>query len=1047
MQTKGKNAHLKGRKRFAADLIGMVDECTKTAIEANGLQAKHVKAGDEEGSIEIKIFRDGKHFIAVNLLIDDTSSYPLDHTFLAFALDADIPPHLLKVLESVSNLTPEPIVDTVKNLLVTLAISFSEGKYIPEGSPPREEHDDDAESDGQVNYDDDFNFIDCEPTRLVAQSRFPTLLRDHFHEIIKVGCKPGVTRLADNELVLSVSHPVPSLPISPRALVAWDRRLLLSYHNLTLLISGIHNYPLLDHDGVFAASTMNQLKFHVGLSSRYKPSKEVILDHVRNFGTTRVENLNDSFMQAATAAIDDQSATLAVNGDPGRFEKFSLSSSLESVLSNLVPILQLRHRFQIGWAGAEILYAGATKYQQKYEYFFSFHEKDIRTADQEEAQLYQTYSLPLDLLTSSTSSKLNLPLLAYSYLVRRFMLCSRYCLVCHSRIATNFEALKPYVCDAGLCTYQYYALNIGTSIEYEICNNPQVVDLLVSLAYVGAWEQQLSESLPVGLSLRVPVPKPPLALHGHYPHTYTIPGSNTEVKSENAEKAPSLGSDGLCEFDELPTPLMRAAIVEMIDMLPPIADMKRHLERRIPGHPRPQLRSMDEKILPAAWLILRWCVASSTAHLECVSEDERIPTISAQWRQFRFSVGAAAKEARFQAALAEVQSRNSNARQYPTLYGFHGSSLKNWYIIRQGLLVKDTPVHGRSFGNGVYFAKDGGVSMNDGYAQSGQSCWRNSEIKPRSCVALAELVNSPTEYTSSAPYYVIEQVDWILCRYLLVRTDYEPNVSNPQSPLKADGVIAHHENETPADTSGFVRLDPSQPLTMGTRKLLIPEQSHKLQMLLDTRKAEQPTHDDFDEEDSKVLGGDTSVAPPQLAEEHGRGVDAKQQWHHDEAWCDPDTYQLLPPPTESTPQASLAVNRELRVMLREQEKAMRNNGLAELGDNVFRWMVELHSFDASLPVAQDMVRRDVPSILFEIRFPPTFPIQPPFFRIIKPRFLPFILVRRGGHVTGGGSICMDLLVSDGKASQYVLSAILLQVKLAISNPDPRPARLAADWNR
>jgi hypothetical protein len=184
-----------------------------------------------------------------------------------------------------------------------------------------------------------------------------------------------VTRLADDELVLSVSCPLPSLPISPQALVAWDRRLLLSYHNLTLLISGVRNYPLLDHHGAFPTNTLNQLKFHVGLSSRYKPSKEVIRDHVRNFGTTRVENLDSSLAQAATEAIDDQSATLALNQDPGRFEKFSLSSSLESVLSNLAPILRLRHRFQIGWAGAEILYTGATQSPQKYEDFFSSHEK------------------------------------------------------------------------------------------------------------------------------------------------------------------------------------------------------------------------------------------------------------------------------------------------------------------------------------------------------------------------------------------------------------------------------------------------------------------------------------------------------------------------------------------------------------------------------------------------------------------------------------------------------------------------------------------------
>jgi len=39
-----------------------------------------------------------------------------------------------------------------------------------------------------------------------------------------------------------------------------------------------------------------------------------------------------------------------------------------------------------------------------------------------------------------------------------------------------------------------------------------------------------------------------------------------------------------------------------------------------------------------------------------------------------------------------------------------------------------------------------------------------------------------------------------------------------------------------------------------------------------------------------------------------------------------------------------------------------------------------------------LVYSGINSIIFEIRFPPTFPLAPPFFRIIKPRLLPFIQV-------------------------------------------------------
>jgi ubiquitin-conjugating enzyme E2 Q len=102
----------------------------------------------------------------------------------------------------------------------------------------------------------------------------------------------------------------------------------------------------------------------------------------------------------------------------------------------------------------------------------------------------------------------------------------------------------------------------------------------------------------------------------------------------------------------------------------------------------------------------------------------------------------------------------------------------------------------------------------------------------------------------------------------------------------------------------------------------------------------------------------------------------------------------------------MALQRELRAMLKEQEKAdsLRDLGWYMppefVGDNLFQWIVELHSFDEALPIAKDLKAKKLTSLVFEIRFPPSFPLSPPFFRILKPRFLPFIQ-GGGGHVTGG----------------------------------------------
>ena len=85
----------------------------------------------------------------------------------------------------------------------------------------------------------------------------------------------------------------------------------------------------------------------------------------------------------------------------------------------------------------------------------------------------------------ASTDEVNWPLTAFSYLTRRltvslffytekdrfltrFQLCTRYCIVCHNKLNTDYVALKPYVCGSKLCAYQYYSLNHGPSLEVSI---------------------------------------------------------------------------------------------------------------------------------------------------------------------------------------------------------------------------------------------------------------------------------------------------------------------------------------------------------------------------------------------------------------------------------------------------------------------------------------------------------------------------------------------------------------------------------------------------
>jgi len=162
---------------------------------------------------------------------------------------------------------------------------------------------------------------------------------------------------------------------------------------------------------------------------------------------------------------------------------------------------------------------------------------------------------------------------------------------------------------------------------------------------------------------------------------------------------------------------------------------------------------------------------------------------------------------------------------------------------------------------------------------------------------------------------------------------------------------------------------------------------------------------------------------------------------------------LLPIPAESSKGATQRICKELRTIISKQSEPSNDLGFfvdTNKLQSVYQWVVQLKNFDPSLPLAQDMTRNRVNSIDLEIRFAPDYPYVPPYVRVIRPRLLRFI-EGGGGHVTAGGSICMDLLTlgnerERGWSSVYTMEAVLLQVKMALSSLDPKPARLDRNWN-
>lgn len=120
-----------------------------------------------------------------------------------------------------------------------------------------------------------------------------------------------------------------------------------------------------------------------------------------------------------------------------------------------------------------------------------------------------------------------------------------------------------------------------------------------------------------------------------------------------------------------------------------------------------------------------------------------------------------------------------------------------------------------------------------------------------------------------------------------------------------------------------------------------------------------------------------------------------------------------------------------RRLLKEVEKIPKlneeNNGLTiKLDDNMSLWKCYITDVDKDSELANDMKKAKIETIELEITFPPTFPMVPPFVRIVRPIFM-FMT----GHITSGGSVCMELLTDNGWAPSYSIENLLVQIRSLI----------------
>jgi ubiquitin-conjugating enzyme E2 Q len=97
------------------------------------------------------------------------------------------------------------------------------------------------------------------------------------------------------------------------------------------------------------------------------------------------------------------------------------------------------------------------------------------------------------------------------------------------------------------------------------------------------------------------------------------------------------------------------------------------------------------------------------------------------------------------------------------------------------------------------------------------------------------------------------------------------------------------------------------------------------------------------------------------------------------------------------------------------------------GDNLRVWIIQILKLDNPI-LEEQMQRLNIPYVELEVTFPEGYPIDPPFPRILYPRFQSLT-----GHITIGGSICMEAISKSGWAPTTNMEALIMQIKLVLGD--------------
>ncbi|KAI5079423.1 hypothetical protein GOP47_0004902 [Adiantum capillus-veneris] len=562
------------------------------------------------------------------------------------------------------------------------------------------------------------------------------------------------------------------------------------------------------------------------------------------------------------------------------------------------------------------------------------------------------------------------------FLCARLKTLQDWCIVCLNSLPYSVCRLR--TCDKELCLFTFEEVGVGTPVLQEVLSSPEIIDFELSLALVAANSpRDVFEPFPTFLLQREQL----RGRSGWFSKTQRFESADTAYMAAQM----SIVQVGAVQQDTTFSSNKNLRVLnDVLSAIPPVEEMRKCRDEaslrdtlnsiwdkkmatdRQSKRPEEQENPNWANVKSLPFSVLRYVLSTSRVKLHLMQANERLPFFDSHY-QFVVLHDSPEREAYFESR--RVQKGGS-------FFAFHGSSADNWYsILRNGLrCLSNTSLMsaGASYGSGIYFGSFLEVSMR--YCTQSGHGWSHGPLKEGfSVLAICEIIKGSLIGEQDISYEITGR------GIMVVPPEHEKDVAIRYVIVLGE---QYGRGQVLGEQYGRDRV-----YIDGTR---MPDNIDIMKHYMSLRQPRQ-----HDEEHNEL----------------SRGTDKDAGKQRDQSHAKASSQNLLMSVDKKPTSSIVASTSSMQAIAREYKNIMKQT--KEAKERVVNTKAE------DFPVLAGI---EEVSIKLECTFPEDYPFSPPFIRVISPKF-----GFHTGHVTVGGSICMELLTTSGWSPAYTFESIIVQV--------------------